>query len=1045
MTANTPNPHHALLERQLPAWAREANAEHWQRLSDAILPTQGLPAAEAAWFANAAPHLREAVRASQARLMQAQRALAKRLRGLKSINAFAEPLLAERLRAQHAFSAPLRSASLVRVKHLYSFQVYLSHHEHHSLLEAALQNFSDTVTFSRDSALALDSDWQASRIVVTGRTTLGDSETEVDIDLPSEQIQIKALALSPEAFASTCRELDLGQAYQDHLHTAFAASGVRAAMLRVYQNNLRLAADLARVRHRLTGAGWDALQAVLEDGKALPCSQLSLFGIPLHEAALIDTVTSGIVLYLPGQVDSLRAFDSLEALHRQLRSDLQQAPFLQAFMACVPSEQQGQFTSRLRQNTGGDLRLRALAFEAGLYDFLHDDHLARLKREALQLAVPTAQADEQARKARKALWDSAGLDMLMIAGMFVPALGTIMTAVIAYQLLDEVYEGYEAWQVGDREQAMAHLKSVGLNLALIGSLHLAGKGMSRLASSPLMESLEAVTLEDGSQRLRRATQAVQRDESALKSALKGLYLPHQASLLSERLIINAMPQLRGWPEQLRLELRVASPQGPLLLIAGAQDASRLCTVLKSAEGYEAYLGERPVPLQQDHDLCRAVMQALSSDDRAALGLTATHVDELRRRIHTLALSDRALAGRLLNDSTPGWGNQGQLRGGMHEPAPPVQRMELGGFFLRYRALYPETADVHVNEQLSQWLEAGLDPALQLTELEQQLLAFRDQVRAWAGDNPLRQAAARRLVSNWQRISEFSEEEGQVIHQISLTDLALTNQDLASLALPDSFTHIQRIDLTANPALNELPAEFLERFPQLQRLHLKNCGFAQVPAITAPRSLQWLDMQDNGLLWNDTNQVALDRLDGLRLLDLSHNPLGRSPDLSRLDTLDVLSLNSCQLTDWPTGIRDDDGWRPVVVDLRDNRFTHLPDNLHLSRVAAQALWLESAELGERVSQQIQAYYEQNGVDLLVADDEYEEMLENTDADDWSIWNDLPLQYRRELRGLQDLPDYTQPQLWQRLRTFADPRARDYGLSIGAMRLMDAEVFPPPFEE
>ncbi|MBC3437819.1 hypothetical protein HU735_20575 [Pseudomonas sp. BW16M2] len=1042
MTADTVHPHHALLQRRLPTWAREASAEHWQQLSDAILPAQGLPGAEAAWFANAAPHLREAVEASQTRLMQAQRALARRLRGLNNINEFAEPLLTERLRTQHGFSAPLRSTSLVWVKHLYSFQVYLTHHEHRSLLEAALHNFSDTVTFSRDSALALDSDWQVSQTVVTGKTTLGDSETEVDIDLPSEQIQIKPLALTPEAFARTCRELDLGQAYQDHLDTAFAASGVRPAALRVYQDSLRLAADLARVRNRLSGAGWDALQTLLENGKALPSSQLSLFGITLHEAVLIDIGTPGIVLYLPGQADSLRAFDNLETLHRQLRSDLQQEPFRQGFMAYVPSEQQGQFASRLRQNAGGNLRLRTLPIAADLYDFLHDDHFARLKYEARQLAVPTAQADEQALKARKALWASAGLDMLMIAGMFVPALGTIMTAVIAYQLLDEAYEGYESWQVGDREQAMAHLKSVGLNLALIGGLHLAGKTASRLAGSPLMESLEPVTLEDGSQRLRRVDQ---RDESVLKNALKGLYLPEQASLLSERLIINAMPQLPGWPEQLRLELRAASPQGPLLLVAGTLDASRVCTVLKSAEGYEAYLGERPVPLQQDHDLCRAIVQALSSGDRAALGLTATNIDELRRKIHALALSERAMAGRLLNDSTSGWGNHGQLRGGMDEPAPPAQRIDVGAFFRRYRALYPETADYQVNEQLTQWFEAGLNPAQQLAELERQLLAFRDQMRAWAGNNPLRQAAARRLVSNWQRISEYSEEEGRVIHLISLTDLNLTNQDLASLALPDRFTHIQRIDLGANPALSELPAEFLERFPDLQRLHLMNCGFEQIPAVAVPRSLEWLDMQGNSILWNDANQVVLDRLDNLRLLDLSHNPLARSPDLSRLAALDMLNLNTCELADWPAGLRNDDDWRPIVFDLRDNRFTHLPDDLHLSRVAGQALWLESAELSERVSQQIQAYYERNGVDLLVADAEYEEMLEDTDVDDWSIWNALPLQYRRDLRGLQDLPDYTQPQLWQRLRTFADPRAMDYGLSIGAMRLMDAEVFPPPFEE
>lgn len=64
MTANIPHSHHALVQRQLPVWAREASAGHWQQLSDAILPAQGLPGAEAAWFANAAPHLREAVQTS---------------------------------------------------------------------------------------------------------------------------------------------------------------------------------------------------------------------------------------------------------------------------------------------------------------------------------------------------------------------------------------------------------------------------------------------------------------------------------------------------------------------------------------------------------------------------------------------------------------------------------------------------------------------------------------------------------------------------------------------------------------------------------------------------------------------------------------------------------------------------------------------------------------------------------------------------------------------------------------------------------------------
>ncbi|WP_313048711.1 dermonecrotic toxin domain-containing protein [Pseudomonas soli] len=1182
MTVDTPNPHQHILERRLPDWTRKATPEHWQRLHESILPSQGLPDSEAAWFANAAPHLREAVEVSQASLMRSQRTLARHLRGLQNITEFAEPLLTERLRMQHGLITPLRSTSLIVVKRLYTFQVYTTRHEHRGLLQAALQNFAETFTFDRHSALALEGDWQVREGLVTGKTTLGDSDTEVDIELPSEQVRIKPLALSPAAFATTCRELDIGQRYQAHLDALFTPSPVHQAAGAVHKARLRLAADLARLRNQLDGKGWDAVQALLDDGKALACSQLSLLGITLHEAILIDAGTAGMLLFLPGHVDSLRGFDNLDALHRQLHSELQQPSFRQGFMDYVPREAQGPFASRLRQNAGGDLHMRRVPINANLYEFLHDDHVSRLKHEALQLAVPTALADEQARKAREALWDSAGLDMLMIAGLFVPMLGTIMTAVVAYQLLDEAYEGYEAWQVGDREQAFGHLKSVALNLAVIGGLHMTGKALSRLATSPLLESLDPVMLEDGSQRLwrpdlthyrsavvlpaeleanaqgqflhqgrhfmrmdghlyeqrldirqaqwrivppedgvafqpplehngagawrgsheqprdwslatlvRRLDSRLQHlpdaalegaaranglntaalrqlhltnnppptalratlerlphakaSEGVEQAALEGLHIPELANVHSERLIVMAMADLPGWPTELRLELRAASPAGPVLLSAGAENASRTCIVLKTGDGYEAYLGERPVALRQDTDLCRAILQALSSVDRQALGMAASGVDELRRRIHRLVLAEPAAARRLLGSHLPGWGKRGRLPGGMEEPALEPPRIEVGALFRRYRQLYPEAADYQVNEQLSQWLEAGLSPERQLGDLEQQLREFRDQMRDWAGNDPLRHAAGRRLVSNWQRMTEFSQEERLAIHQISLVDLALTNEDLAALALPDRFTHIERVDLGANPGLSQLPAEFLERFPRLQRMHLVGCGFEQLPAIAVPQTLEWLDMQGNNLVWNDANQAALDRLGALRMLDLSHNPLARSPDLNRLRELDVLNLNSCELVDWPNGIRSDEDWRPVVFDLRDNRFASLPQDLQLSRVAAQNLWLESPDLSERVSQQIQAYYVQHGIDLLVADADYEEMLEHTDAGDWTIWNALPLQYRRELRGLQDQPDYDQARLWQRLRTFADPRVMDYGLAIGAMRLLEAETFPPPFEE
>jgi hypothetical protein len=98
--------------------------------------------------------------------------------------------------------------------------------------------------------------------------------------------------------------------------------------------------------------------------------------------------------------------------------------------------------------------------------------------------------------------------------------GTLLLAVIACQLLDEVYEGYEAWHIGDRQLALRHLEAVGLNLALIGGLHVAGKVLPKLFNSPLMESLDQVRVADGSRRLWRPELAPYRSPMALPETLQ---------------------------------------------------------------------------------------------------------------------------------------------------------------------------------------------------------------------------------------------------------------------------------------------------------------------------------------------------------------------------------------------------------------------------------------------------------------------------------------------------------------------------------------------
>ncbi|MFJ4156888.1 dermonecrotic toxin domain-containing protein [Pseudomonas sp. NPDC089752] len=1180
------NPYQQLLEQQLPTWTHHASAAQWQTLHESILPTQGLPEDQADWFTNAIPDLREAVLTSQARLAHAHAALARALKGLKSIAEFAEPLLAHALATHHQLSAPLRTTELIHIHKLFSWDTYVYQHERRSLLEAALHNFADGVEFSLESSLALAGDAHVEKITVMGKTTLGNSETLVDIALESEAYAIKPLHLSPADFALTCRALDLGQQYQAHLASTFASPQVATLAARVHQDRLRLAADLAFLRHHLSGEALDKVRALLNEGRTLACSQLSMFGVNVHEVLILDLDEGGLLLYLPGHEISLRQFPNLSALHDHVHEDLRQADFQQRFLAYVSRDQQQTFLNRLQQNLdpGSSLSLEPVAIDAELFSFLHRDHVSRLKNEARQLAVPTADADEQARKKRLALWESLGLNALMLAGLFVPGVGTVMTAVMVYQLLDEVYEGYQAWSVGDRQLALRHLETVGLNLALIGGLHAAGKVVPKLFNSTLMESLEPVRSAEGTQRLWRPdlapyisdtalpenlpanaagqfqhrgssfirldghiyqqrldpaldrwrivhpndprayqpllehngegawraeheqphawsgaqlvrrlspnyqdladadlikalqvsgtdeqqvlhvhlgnhpmpkplayTLACLRAEDPLAIALaqgadilpltraaQGLWLPRLVNRDSERLLLACLERMPGWTPDLRLEIRAGSPQGVVEHAIGEVGATERAIVIKSRDGYEAYLGERPAPGLIDHDLCRAVEAALPSARRVAMGIAANRGEALRERILAVIANDRSkLLRRLWGYQPSRWG-EGMLRGG--EPPRGYSRQFLRpSAAVRYRRLFPSTSDQEIQMILRDWRRRGLSPTIELDRLQDRLRELRSDLAEWARPVPNRRRAIQRIENAWRR----NLDHGTSRYVLDLSDLLLNDEDLATLALPDDFTHIGEVNLSGNRGVTALPAGLYERFPALTRLKLAHCGFNQMPQTSVPQALTWLDLEHNPLIWDAVAQARFDNLINLRVMDFSHCPLGRAPDFTALPHLHTVYLTDCGLSELPNGLQG--LVDPLLLDFSGNPLAILPEAGAIPRHVARTLRLERGALSTRVWTQIDEYYQATGIDLLLPDIDYEELLDNASADQLNLWERLPLQYRRDLRALVESEDYldalpgSQTETWRRLtRMDQDLYYRRRMLAIPAQRLLDPEV-------
>ncbi|MGE8370831.1 MAG: dermonecrotic toxin domain-containing protein [Pseudomonas putida] len=1264
MPAN--NPHRSLLEAQLPHWARQATPKQWAALQQ----SQASPWHEQDWFANAAPDLRQAVCASQARLVRSQAAVARSLRGLKQITEFAEPLLQNFL-AERGFNAPVQYSRLLRVERTWHWNGlrYLYSHRSDNLLQAALQNFADDEAFTSQSAIALSSNIQVTRIQVQGSAVIGMQAPVAHFPLTSERFQVEPLPLAPATFATYCRELDLGGAYQAHLEQHFAQPTVREQAITVQKARLRLASDLAYLRHHINGNTHDQVQQLLQGGN-VDCWQLALFGINLQEAMLIDAGRAGLALYLPGHDPALRQCNDLEAVHDALATLLLQPDARQAFTGYIMQDERAHFLDLLQQNLDAsgntandrpwqraaqaDLRPTRQAITAEPFGYFQDLHLTRLKHEASLLAVPTALADASARARRLAEWESLGWDVLNVAGFFIPGVGALMLGVTACQLLGEVYEGYEAWEEGDRHLALRHLEAVGLNMALIGGFVVAGHAVPKLFNSPLMENLHEVPVNNGGYRLWNQDLAPYRSRMELPESLQpnaqGQYLhegrqfirmdghlyqqhfdnmlqqwrivhphtrdawqpplehngqgawraqheqpsqwpfaqlarrlgepfaaftplqleragricgidaarlrqvhlqgqpsppllldtlqrmaakaqvqamgPHTTPHLfdqlyngstpiapatqqllaayprlspalarrllttmdtadtlawqahgrlptalgqqieqvhsewplvraledvlqpasgnadAEHLLFSALDAMPEWPAELRLELRAGSPQGPRLEHVGSEQATTVRRVLKSTEGYEADLGERPASAQRDPDLCRALEQALPRLQREALGIVQRDGNVLREWVlawadeHRPVLAQRLWGVRAVRRKPQGW-----LRGGRPLAPLPAPAGQTGSLAAAYRRVFPDATDAEFADWLGDEQEDHnpydiRSASERLRDLQQRLDALRRDLQQWATPDPSsphqRHRAIRPLINAWRRLSWLPYGRSGRLFSLDLSSLDLRNEDLASLALPDDFTHIEHVSLSNNRLLSQLPAEFYERFPSLKRLLLIRCRFQRLPRVANPQQLRWLDLDRNRITWDGQAQRTLNQFSQLAALDLSGNPLIQAPDLRWLGELRTVFLSGCALTELPRGL--DLVSEPLVLDLTSNQFQQLPAAFNVPRPVAETLSLESKWLGPAALAQIEAYNTAHGVDLLVCELDYQGFFDNAGPAEAALWQRLPLQFRRDLRPLLDRepflshPNQARREFWRRLSMIdADPVLRQAWLT------------------
>lgn len=497
--AEHPDSHYQHLKSTIPQWLGQASPA--KRLALKKVQPRLLDRLQAA---PAAQH--QAVKALNAAHWTAQNEVDRRLAHLQDASAFAEPLLKEALKSRFGLELDVRTTFL----RLYVpatipwFPVKTGARAWTvSLLDAALHNFEEKE--------AEDDTYEHHSTFITEPSSTGQFDT-----LPA--IKQK---LSIPAFIRLCRELDIGAQYKTYLEKNLGITRpVVAAVLRLRVGESQKAAfkaalhlarmngDISEQYFRLIEGLLDDLQGMRVNGQALLCQDLTMMATTLTGIVVLapdleqSPEVAKVVAYVPDDPEHpIKEYASIAAMGAELIRQLRSKDYQRFFSRFVDHEKRGVFFANLNQRLTKttwhppvqgsslptwretpidrpDLQFAIAPINANLWQHLYQGKLNKILNDARVIAVSTAMADQ---KARWALWDSfvnIASTILQVAAFivapFVPVLGELMMAYMAYQLLDEAFEGIVEWAEGQTHEALEHLMNVVESLIQLGAFAAGG-------------------------------------------------------------------------------------------------------------------------------------------------------------------------------------------------------------------------------------------------------------------------------------------------------------------------------------------------------------------------------------------------------------------------------------------------------------------------------------------------------------------------------------------------------------------------------------------
>lgn len=344
---------------------------------------------------------------------------------------------------------------------------------------------------------------------------------------------------SAPALARVCRQLDLGARYQEHLDAVLYAPAqggedVQATLKRQLASNMHVDAFKAMSEASLTRADLAVILALCSNGAPgtfagdpVTVRQLQAYGCTLQQIIVLQVnhttlgfaSTKRVLVYLPGDPISpwCAAPDLDTFIRRTLGKRLADPQYQRYFRRFVRLRDQVGFFAQVAdaladvtKAASRDMQQHLADYPLPLFEHLAQARLDTIKDDAAFIAVPVHMIDSGVQQAQHERLEAGAWAVAGVAGLFVPAIGAVMLAAMAWDMLKDAFHAVECWREDDTRAALEHLLNIARTVVTAGITSvLAGAVVRR---TDLVEQLVTARLEDGSEKLWRFDLAPLRSE-----------------------------------------------------------------------------------------------------------------------------------------------------------------------------------------------------------------------------------------------------------------------------------------------------------------------------------------------------------------------------------------------------------------------------------------------------------------------------------------------------------------------------------------------------